>query len=172
MSVTKGSKDPVIELCGTYSAGRPPIAIHGLATSKFGLPVADTCDNPTSGCAMLTIDMNANTPFLIWGTTYAPNSGFDLDLKKTTKQMFGDGLIVGTLDITGTGNASPVAPAITRQRTLGGSSTVVLLTVQVCPDGGGACKERLKAKVKIADPSGVPVAGKRQVTVLNWSVQR
>ena len=46
---------------------------------------------------------------------------------------------------------------------------MVFLTVYVCP-GGGSCSTRqtvrLKVKVGITDPSGVPVPEQREITVL------
>jgi len=164
---------PLIEICGTYDRNRPPIALHGLASSFGSLPLATSCGSTT--CAMITVQKNSDAELYVQGMTYAPRSTLNLDLKKDTSQLFSHGVIAGLLDISGTGNADPNNPAFTVQRTINGSSTVVLLTVRVCPDSG-ACGPsgavRLKAKVRISDPSGVPVPGQRQITVLSWSLKR
>jgi hypothetical protein len=163
-----------VELCGSYSKDRPPITLHGLTqTGVSGL------SGPATGCALvtcalLTIDKNADGPFYVQGMTYAPNSTLSLDLKKDTVQTFGHGVIARFMDITGQGNANPANPAFTVRRTTGGSRTVVLLTVYVCPNvstttcskAGG--KVRLQAKVLLFDKPGES----RKVTVLNWSVRR
>ena len=51
---------------------------------------------------------------------------------------------------------------------------MLALTVYVCP-GSTTCpttNPALKVKVGVADPNGDAVAGKRQVTIYNWCVQR
>jgi hypothetical protein len=54
--------------------------------------------------------------------------------------------------------------------------TVLYLTVYLCP-GSNTCSSatgtsKLHAVIEVLDPSGIPVPGARQITVLSWSVLR
>ena len=132
-------------------------------------------------CAVLSTSASYAGAFYMEGTTYTPIAPVDVTLSNVTQQVMRFGLISRTLFIKETGSlaySGPVIflPDITGQ---GIAGTIVDLSVYVC--GGvttNTCatdpsrRLRLTARVLIDDPGVTPVAGKRQINVLSWSMQR
>ena len=171
-----------IEICGrtaTADSSGPPIAIYGLK-EKMGSGTDEVAAQPKCGpvitsCSVLHTDKNSDLPFYIQGTTYLPYAGLDLEFKKEATTYFRYGVVANYFRASGPGNSDPTTPAIdVPTRSPQPTRTVVYLTVRLCPDGGacGAGAVKLRAKVAIGDPNGLATMGKREITVLNWSVQR
>jgi hypothetical protein len=166
------------ELCGTYSATRPPIAVYGLKADSNGVPAQSGCVIQVGGCPVITSDNSPNSRFYVQGTTYVPKASLDISLNNATGQVFRYGVVARSLSLNPTGSANLSNPVIEVPDDSPGYGlrTTVYLTVYVCP-GVSTCttatgKLRLRIKVGLIDTSGVPVAGARQVTVYSWSVQR
>jgi hypothetical protein len=132
-------------------------------------------------CAVLSTSTSYAGAFYMEGTTYTPIAPIDVTLSNVTQQVMRFGLISRTLFIKETGSltySGPVVflPDITG---IGIAGTIVDLNVYVC-DGvsTSTCssdpsrKLRLTVRVLIDDPGATPVAGKRRINVLSWSMQR
>jgi hypothetical protein len=111
------------------------------------------------------------------GTTYVRDAWVNINVNNRSDQVLRYGIVSRKLDITATGSANLSQPLIEVPDVVspGPLRTVVTLDVYVCP-GTAPCPPggtvKLKVKVGFGDPSGTPTAGKREVTVYNWSVQR
>jgi hypothetical protein len=171
-----------VEICGrtaTTNDTGPPIALYGLKTALgSGADKIDplaSCDPPDASCAVLHTNKNSDLPVYIQGVTYLPTGFVNLEFKKEAKTIFNHGVVANYFMAVGPGNSDPTIPAINVQTHVAAAArTVLYLTVRVCPNGG-ACSAgavRLRAKVAIGDPSGKTKPGQREITVLNWSVQR
>ncbi|MFG2038626.1 hypothetical protein [Dactylosporangium sp. NPDC048998] len=174
-----------VEICGTYSKTSPPLAVYGLKTpvgsGSATVPAQSGCITSvpySSGCAVIKTDNSPNSRLYIQGTTYVPKAVLDISLNNLTGQVFRYGVIARGLFITPTGSADLTGAVIEVPDDSPGSDlrTVVNLKVYVCP-GAATCSAadiafRLQATVGIVDRSDTPVAGKREITVYNWSVQR
>jgi len=180
MDVTNGSG---IEICGrnvTADGSGPPIAIYGLkqtlnAGTGDEVLAQSPCGPVITTCATLHTDKNSDLPFYVQGTTYLPYGALNLEFKKDATTYFRYGVVANYFRASGPGNSAPTTPAIdVPTRTPQPARTVVYLTVRLCPNGGacGAGAVRLRAKVAIGDPNGQATMGKREISVLNWSVQR
>lgn len=167
-----------VELCGDYSATEPPIVLHGLRTAVAGIPIPaqDGCitEVPYSApaCSVIATDNGANSRLHIQGTTFLPVSTLDISVNNRRGPVFADGVIARSLRLAPTAGANLSEPVVARP-TGSGRQTVVHLVVYLCP-GASTCTTatgtvRLRAKVGIGDPTGAPVAGSREVTVLSWS---
>jgi len=132
----------------------------------------------SSSCAMIKTDQSPDNALFIQGTTYAPRAALDIELNNATGQVFRWGVIARTLFISPTGSANLTGPVIEvpDDNFDGGMVSILYLNVYICP-GSASCTtgtglKRLRAKVAVVDPSGLPIAGARQVTVYSWSVLR
>lgn len=165
------------EICGTYSATSPPIAVYGLKTAVGGVPAQSGCTIAPAGCPVILTENSPNSKFYIQGTTYVPNASLNISLNNATGQVFRFGVIARSLSLSPTGSADLSSPVIEvpDEQPAYGLRTVVYLNVYVCP-GVSTCSAsgtlRLRAKVGILDPSGLPDPPKRQILVYSWSVQR
>jgi hypothetical protein len=168
-----------MELCGEYSPTTVPVAIFGLkgAISHPTFPVAGPGTCIVNGtCSILSTNKNGNFAFYLHGATYVPRATINLHLKKDLVTAFRAGIVAGTFLVDGVGSSNPITPMIDLPAvSTGPSRTVVLLDVYVCPTSpscavGGV--PRLRAKVAITDPTGIPVPRAREITVLNWAMQR
>jgi hypothetical protein len=180
-----------MELCGSYSASAPPIAIYGIKNANITVNSSPTIIVPDIGgcvqntpypgglgtCAMISQDNAANSRFYVQGTVYAPQSAIDIALNNATGPTFADGAIVRTLDLSPTATAGLTQPVLSLpDLVVVGLRTVLYLTVYICADqptctaATGAL--RLRVKFGLLDSTGVPVGGQRQVTIYNWSVVR
>jgi hypothetical protein len=165
-------------LCGSYSTTAPPIAIYGLKTAIGPVPAENGCITTIGkgGCSLISSNYHKTNKMFIQGTTYAPPAAIDIGLNNVSGQVFRYGIIARHLGITATASSDLGNPIIEVPDDApgGAARTVVYLAVYVCP-GTTACSTSgnpaLKVKVGVYDPTTTPVAGARQVTVYNWSVQ-
>ena len=176
-----------VELCGTrYADETPPIAVYGLGNTSLTngsvtVPAQTGCVATfASRCALIETNQNStnDVDIRMQGMVYAPRSWITLDLRKSTLQYFNDGIIARSFEVFSPASATlPTPVASVPTSTPGPSWSVVNLTVRVCP-GAATCTAtpgavRLKAKVGILDPTGVPATnGSRQAKIYTWSVQR
>jgi hypothetical protein len=176
MRLLNGSQ---LELCGRYSATGPPIAVYGLAKAVGSVLPQSGCvlvtGTSSSACPVISTDGSVGSRFYVHGTTYLPQSAVDIAVDNPSGMIFDDGVIVRSLRLRPTATANLSGPLIgLPNRAV--THAMVDLTVYLCR-GTNTCGEttgtrRLRVKVGLGDPSGVPVAGARQVTVYNWSVLR
>jgi hypothetical protein len=174
------------EFCATYSATSIPTALYGLkADVGSGVNTVHAqsgCVITVGGCVAIRDDGNGTKPsFYFQGFVYTPWASIDMAINNTSQPYFNFGIIARTLGISTTGSACTppaCAPFISlpdNSPGFGTAATIVDLTVYVC-EAQSACasggKVALTARVKVDDPSGSPVAGQRNITVLSWSEQR
>ncbi len=163
-SILGGGK---MELCGSYSANRPPIAIYGL---KANITVGTTLvhaqngciTNPASSggshCPVLTSTWSWNNEVYVQGVTYTPLATINMQLQHSDGPTFRAGVVARAFAYWSM-LFNTLANPISRNPDLnpGYSNTVVLLKVFVCP-GTAACattgNPSLKAKVGLVDPTG------------------
>jgi hypothetical protein len=169
---------------------QPPFALFGVTSTVTG--TAGTISPPTStscirrdkdapgnqACATFQTINHNDIKLYLNGATYLPHGWVDLDLRGSADQYIVGGLVVRQFQLFSPASATlpePLSSGPLPAGGPGGARTVVYLTVYVCP-GGGSCASggslRLKVKVGIGDPSGLPQPGSRVVTVYSWSVQR
>jgi hypothetical protein len=170
-----------VELCGSYSLTGPPIAVYGLTSAVDPVPAQSGCTitgpYPGTGCAVITAEDQANSRFYVQGTAYLPKAALDLAANNPSGQLFSAGVVARTVVLAPTAGAALTGPVIGIPDYVPiGRRTVVTLSVYLCP-GVSTCSPgtgqlRLRAKVGILDPSGIPLPGNRQITVYSWSVQR
>ncbi|MGI5246195.1 hypothetical protein [Dactylosporangium sp. CA-139066] len=169
-----------VEICGTYSKTSPPLAVYGLKTAVGGVSAQSGCIVAvpySSNCAVIKTENSPNSRLYIQGTTYVPKGALDISLNNSTGQVFRYGVISRVLYMTPTGSADLTGPVIEVPDDSPGYGlrTVVNLTVYIC-NGVAACPAtgipQLQATVGLVDRSGAPIAGKREVTIYNWSTQR
>lgn len=168
------------EICGTYSTTSPPLAVYGLKTAVGTVPAQNGCITAvpylSSGCAVIKTENSPTSRLYIQGTTYVPRAALDISLNNLTGQVFRYGVIARSLLVSPTGSADLTGPVIEVPDDSPGYGlrTVVHLNVYLCP-GAAACsaagKLGLQATVGLVDRSGTPVAGRREVTIYNWSEQ-
>jgi hypothetical protein len=176
-----------VEICGTYDTNASPVAYYGLkatiGTGTFQVAGESGCITatpyPSGGtCPVLSTDNAPNSQLYIQGTTYTPKAVLDVYLNNNTSQVFKYGLISRSLLIHSTGSSDLTNPVIELpDDSLGTSntSTVVYLSVYVCPESGSCSVSgtpKLRVKVQILDPTGTVVGGARQISVQSWSLQR
>ena len=165
------------EICGTYSLTSPPVAVYGLKSAHNGVPAQSGCVTTVGGCAVILSDNAPTSRLYVQGTTYVPRAKLDISLNNLTGQVFRYGVVARSLYLNPTGSASLSNPVIEvpDESPSYGRRTVINLTVYVCP-GSSTCSTsgqlRLRVKVGVIDPTGTAVAGQREITVYNWSVQR
>ena len=119
------------------------------------------------------------TQFYVQGTTYAPLASLNLSLNNIAESVFRFGVIARSLSIFETGSfiyPGAVIELPDNSPGWGVNGTLVQLQVYLCP-GSSTCsaapdKLALTTRVQLWDPSGTPVPGQRQVSVLSWSHQR
>ncbi len=168
-----------MELCGSYSATSPPVAVYGLKSAVGPVAAENGCTVatpfPGSGCAVLTAESTSR--LYVAGTTYLPRAALTVALNNPGGQAFGAGVIARSLTLTPTVTADLTTPVIGVPDYVSlGRRTVVYLNVYLCA-GSSSCtpatgRLRLRAKVGIADPAAIPVPGARAITIYSWSVQR
>jgi hypothetical protein len=172
-----------MEICATYSTTAPPIGVYGLKTAVGTVPAQSGCVTATpypggSRCALIKSENSPNSRLYVQGTTYTPLAALDISLNNSTGQVFRFGVIARTLLLSPTGSAGLSGPVIEvpDDSTGSGMRSLVYLNVYVCTNSGsctaGTGVRRLRVKVGVVDPSGIPVGGNRQITVYSWSVLR
>jgi hypothetical protein len=184
-NVDNGAK---LELCGHWlNKTTPPMAVYGLSaplSNSTGqtIPALSGCLTSTDKavrCPLFeTAQHSKAIAFYLWGLAYAPTAWFDLDERDSTLQYFNDGLIARAVNVFAPASATVPTPFANLPISLPGLSwSLVNLTVTICP-GKVTCTAatgtvRLKAKVGILDPSGIPATdGSRQAKIYTWSIQR
>ncbi len=170
MAVTQAAR---VEICGQYAPNTWPVAIAAL---NAGGIIAPLCAAGWPCAALSTGQVASGAPLAMYvqGTTMLPNREFVIALSPTSQQLYRGGVIARRAGSwsTRSGAAPPVievVPSNSNPR-----RTVVYLNVYVCP-GASTCATggdlKLQTQVAFIDPTGLTVAGARQVSVLSWSLQ-
>ncbi|MCU7724381.1 hypothetical protein ODJ79_11700 [Actinoplanes sp. KI2] len=125
------------------------------------------------GCSVITTTNSPGSQFYVQGTTYTPKAALDISLNNLSEQVFRFGVISRSLQIKQTGSFAYIGPVIEVPDDAPGFAYAVYLTAYVCP-GSATCSTTgspsLRAKVAIVDANpSAPVAGKRQIAILNWT---
>ncbi len=109
------------ELCGSYSAAAPPIAVYGLKSAVGSVPALNGCMVTQGGCSLITSsDQAANSAVFVQGTVYAPTALVTLSYQPSAGQVTGDfvkdGMIVRsvTAQVYGLSPTGVEVPALTR----------------------------------------------------------
>ena len=162
------------EVCGRYAPNALPVAIAAQPTTGT-LGLACTVGFPCAAVSTGLVVGAAPVALYVQGTTMLPNREFVVALDGVTQQMFRGGVVARRAGVFSTRSSSappvievlPSTPSAPRR-------TVVYLNVFVCP-GSSTCSSggelKLRTKVAFNDPTGLTVAGARQVSVLSWSLQ-
>jgi len=164
-----------VEICGRYAPNELPVAIAAQPTTGT---IGALCGATGFPCAALSTGLLvANAPFAMYvqGTTMLPTREFVVALNPTSQQVYRGGVIARRAGSFSTRDsaAPPVIEVLPTDPTAP-RRTVVYLNVFVCPSSstcssGGELE--LRTKVAFNDPTGLTVAGARQVSVLSWSLQ-
>jgi hypothetical protein len=187
-SQVKLDKNANFEICATYQASTPPTAIYGLKTdvTNGGTATAHAQTGcirlvvTAGGCAMVTSSNGDKPVFYVQGFAYAPFASMNLQLNNTSQQIFNFGIVLRGIyvDINPQIQGQTVISIPDNSPGYGIAQTIVDLDVYVCV-GASTCtttspsaKLKLRARVLIKDPTGSPLSGKREITVLSWSMQR
>ena len=163
-----------VEVCGRYAPNAFPVAVAAQPTTgALGL----LCSVGFPCAALSTGLLVAQAPLAMYvqGTTMLPTREFVVSVTATAQQMYRGGVIARRAGSFSTRDSSapPVIEVLPSNPTAP-RRTVVYLNVFVCPgtptcSSGGELK--LRTKVAFNDPTGLTVAGARQVSVLSWSSQ-
>jgi hypothetical protein len=164
-----------VEICGPYSPNALPVAIAAQQTTGT---IGALCAATGWPCAALTTgQVVAGAPLAMYvqGTTMLPNREFVLALSPTSQQLYHGGVIARRAGSFSTRDAAaPAVIDVLPSNPTAPRRTVVYLNVFVCK-GLSTCstggKLELRTKVAYTDPTGLTVAGRRQVSVLSWSLQ-
>lgn len=145
------------EICATYSATSPPVAIYGVSSEVIGANslvvaggsaaaetlcdpvnrVVQPCTSSSSGTtqSLINDDNNGKSSFFIQGFTYAPSARISLTLHKGKKkdedsagQLFGWGLVARSIDMTVTGSTSSAPFIVLRPAANAGTVTTTTTT--------------------------------------------
>jgi hypothetical protein len=181
LAYQKGSN---VEFCASYSKTSIPTVLYGLkADVGSGANTVHAQSGcvvtiGSGGCDFISDGGNGTKPnFFYEGFVYAPQARINIAVNNSTQPFFNFGMIVRSLTLTTTGSATtqPLISLPDNSPGYGTASTFVNLTVYVCP-GASTCDssghKELTTRVRVNDPTGTPVAGARQITVLSWSNQR
>jgi hypothetical protein len=168
------------ELCGSYSATAPPIAVYGLKAAVGSVPALSGCMVTQGGCSLITSsDQAANSAVFVQGTVYAPTALVTLSYQPSSGLVTGDFVKDGMIVRSVTAQVYGLSPTGIEVPTLvvgpKGAETDVLLQVYVCP-GVATCSAatgRLRLESKVGVSTAIPVVpGARTVRVYSWAVQR
>jgi hypothetical protein len=165
-------KTAQVELCGSYSRRRPPIAVYGLKSALGRVSGESGCITAEGGCPLISSsDFAAASMLYVQGTVYAPRASLALSYGKSpgldTGQFVSDGIVARSVNVLLDG-VSPVGVSVPDQ-TAGPRSgeTDVLLRVYVCagqprcrPDRG---RLQLEATVGISDPQSQQLLQSQQL---------
>jgi hypothetical protein len=173
-----------VALCGKrLYQDQPPVVTYGLKTAVGSVPAQTGCitrftGNDSSKCPVIRTSTNGSTDIDVYihGVNYQPLAWIDLDIRNSTILYFRGGVVARRLTMFAPASAAVPTPISSGpgNGASGRSRTVVYLAVYVCPtsscSSGGSL--HLKVKAGLTDPTGAPQAGRREVTVYSWSVQR
>jgi hypothetical protein len=171
MAVTQAAR---VEICGRYAPNTWPVAV---AAQNAGGVLAPLCDAGWPCAALTTGQLATGAPLAMYvqGTTMLPNREFVIALSPTSAQLYRGGVIARRAGSWST--RAPTAPPVIEVLPTNPTAprrTVVYLNVFVCP-GSSTCASggelKLQTQVAFIDPTGLTVAGARQVSVLSWSLQ-
>ena len=163
-----------VEICGRYAPNAPPVAIAAQPTTG-ALGLLCTVGWPCAALSTGLLVGAAPTAMYVQGTTMLPTREFVVSLSSTSQQMFRGGVIARRAGFFSTQDSSaPPVIQVSPSNPTAPRRTVLNLTVFVCPSSstcssGGDLK--LRTTVAFNDPTGLTVAGQRQVSVLSWSLQ-
>jgi hypothetical protein len=178
------------EFCASYYRDSIPTVVYGLKSNIVnGANTAHAqsgCVILVGGCDLISDGQFGTKPtFFFEGFVYAPLARINIAVNNTTKPYFNFGMVVRSLAFTTTGSActppdcNPFISLPDDSPGYGTADTIVYLKVFVCPklitstcSSSAGSQLQLVARVDLHDPSGSPVAGQRQVTVLSWAQQR
>lgn len=185
------------EICATYSATSPPVAIYGVSSEVVGSNSLDVeggsvaaqtlCDQETGevvpctssssgGESLIQSNSNGKNSFFVQGFTYAPSARISLTQHTgSADQVFGWGLLLRGLDMTVKGGISS-GPFVERHAANEGqvtttttTSTIRYISVWTCKATDTSCPQTGTPNVRLkVQVTGSPAAAK----VLSWSVQR
>jgi hypothetical protein len=157
-----------VELCGRYAGDSAPLAVYAQPTTGS---LSNACNQTSWPCAAIVT--TTPTAFVVQGTVYLPKRELVLTLNNASTQAFRGGAVVRRAWANTNRSATAAFPAVI-ETPVDQPRTVVLLSVFLCPQSTscptGQGQLLLRAKVAIVDPTKIPVAGKRQMTVLSWSL--
>ncbi|MCL2541024.1 MAG: hypothetical protein FWE71_01025 [Nocardioidaceae bacterium] len=169
------------EFCATYSSTSIPTVVYGLKSAVGSgatqVPAQNGCIVSSSPCAMINAATGSKAQFYFEGFVYAPWAYINLDANNISQPFFDFGLIADSMFIGANPSTKCVQCAFVNlpddSLGYGYDNSTVDLTVYLCL-GQSTCSassgtKALTARVQLWDPSGTPVASKRQVTVLSWS---
>jgi len=176
------------ELCGTYDANNPPIAIYGTSSSsdvpgisaqtlcKSGAS-AVTCSaaNPTANGTLINPTANGQAQFYIKGFVYAPTSPVTLNLKNSNGQIFNWGVVVWnfSLNVNGTSPTSPFiqlpSPNQGFTQTTTTTYTIRYINVWTCAASSSSCSKSGPPDVIVKVRTNADGTNPK---VLSWSEQR
>lgn len=173
-----------VALCGKrLYEDQPPIVTYGLKTAVGSVPAQTGCvtlftGNDSSKCPVIRTITNGSTDIDVYihGVNYQPLAWIELDIRNSTKLYFRGGVVARRVTMFAPASAEVPTPISSGpgNGAAGQSRTVVYLAVYVCPasscSSGGSLQ--LKVKAGFTDANGTPQAGRREVTVYSWSVQR
>jgi hypothetical protein len=165
-----------VELCGRYGGIGPPLAIYaeqttgalGGACTSSGWPCAAVLTGTILGAFM-------PAAFQVEGTIYLPNRELVLNVPNNSTQAIRGGVEVRRFWANTSRATTMTTPVIeTPVEVNSQRRTVVWLKVFLCP-ASPTCtasgQPALRTRVSIVDPTGLPKAGNRQMTVLSWGMQ-
>jgi hypothetical protein len=175
------------EFCASYHSNSIPTVVYGAkanipTTGAPQLHAQSGCVIAVggSGCELISDPGNGAKPnFYFEGFIYAPLASINMAVNNTSQPYFNYGMVLRRVTVTTTASAT-TAPFISlpdNSPGFGTADTIVDISAYVCPGVTSGCttsngKLQLRARVDIHDPTGSPVAGSRQITVLSWSVLR
>jgi hypothetical protein len=176
------------EICGEYAGADAPIAMYAFPTTLVSVPAwppgAWTCDFVgLLPCVAVQAGTNLGTgspPSVLHIRGAVVGENRDVNLRVDTEarpQRYNGGIVARRVVINTSRTSAATNPAVfTVHAPIAAAQrqTVAQLEVRLC-SGQPTCTTgavKLKARVQITDPTGMPVAGNRRLTVLSWSVQR
>jgi hypothetical protein len=169
------------EFCATYQQASIPTALYGLKIdigSGANIAHAQTgCITQVLGCYALDSDKKAQ--FYFEGFAYMPVASLNVNVNNVGQPFFNFGIVARHLFVGANPSTKCSQCAFINlpdnSPGYGTSATIVDLNTYVCPAAptcSAAGKLQLTARVQIYDPTGSPVAGARQITVLSWNEKR
>jgi hypothetical protein len=174
-----------VEVCGEYAGANAPTAIYAFPTTLVSVPALPpgvfTCDFvallPCIALQAGTLLASTSPPSALYvrGAVVTANRDVNLRVDTDTRpQRYNGGVVARRVVInTSRTSANPAVFTVHQPIVSALRRTVAQLDVKVC-SGQPSCtggSVRLRARIEIVDPTGVPDPGKRQITVLSWSVQ-
>ena len=173
------------EICATYSATSPPVAIYGVAQDVIGagsllapggsVSAESLCGSPpctsadTGTATLIHTAKNGRSSFFIEGFTYAPAAHIALTFKKSAGQVFGWGAVLRSLTMTasGTSAAEPFLVTVPGPTTITTTYSIRYINVWTCAAEATPCPQTdppdVRAKVLTSGST---------VKVLAWSHRR